>query len=770
MNPSARLRRFSAPPGRKLPSITRFASSIVLVLLSVSICRAGEPDIPPREEKPVRIPAVPLSPAEEAHREALTRFGLGFFRTRDDRLADAVKQYRAALQNDPQALEPKRELVKVYAELGRDAAAIRTAREVLARDPDDFETAQRLGRLLMGGKKYPEAAKALLQAVNSPHGKDDFGARLVLLRELGNAAERAGDHPAREKAAREQLTLFQASKAALVKIGAFAPEEVERQRARCYEELGHALVGLRKFDSASAAFEAARDLYADPKGANDRSGLAKLHWNLSGSHAAQGEPEKALKELDLYLEQRPAGFAPYERWVKLMTESQRGTEISGTLTRLARLNPSNPAPAWLAASAKLQTDSRAGDTAFRELLKSADKPEYFRVLVKAYATAGLAKEFLDLADGLFIASRPKRFYEWKKGDPPLDLSNAAEVERARFLNEATKTAGGFTAALLQQLEANLKAGAAINSDTVELLMALASRDRMLPEFAAALQQATAQRGGNFRISWLLIKCLHSLRRWEELVRTADRLKELDGNRISLGIAVQVAVAYAELGQEAKAMASIGQIDGRVFVRIEKAKLYNILDKHREALKELEEILKLDKPKGDELHGVRVTMIQTLQHLKEEARAEAIMREMLDNDPDDVLILNNFGYHLADQGRNLDEAETMIRRAIELDRDAKLKVGDPDAESGNYLDSLGWVLFKKGEFAEARKALEGATKFVEVSENGVVWDHLGDTYLRLELKKDAATAYGKAIELFTGTHEGRQLGRLAEVKRKLKSVE
>ena len=765
MNPSARLRRFFAPSGRKLPSITRFASSVVLVLLSVSICRAGEPDIAPREEKPVRISAAPLSPAEEAHREALTRFGLGFFRTRDDRLADAVQQYRAALQNDPQAVEPKRELVKVYAELGRDAAAIRTAREVLARDPDDFETAQRLGRLLMDGKKYPEAAKALLQAVNSPRGKDDFSARLVLLRELGNAAERAGDHPAREKAAREQLTLFQASKAALVKIGAFTPEEVKRQRARCYEDLGHALVGLRKFDSASAAFEAARDLYADPKGANDRSGLAKLHWNLSGSHAAQGEPDKALKELDLYLEQRPAGFAPYERWVKLMTESQRGTEIHGTLTRLARLNPSNPAPAWLAAAALLERDPEAGDAAFGKLLETADKTEYFRVLVKVYESTNLAKRLLDIADRLFTASRPKGYYDPPKQGAPAPTSpppKAADVQRARFFNEATKASRGFTKSLIKQLETDAREGNARFPDTLEMVMTLASRDGQLAALTPALQSLVRGKT-DFTSLWLLVSCLRHQRAWSEIIAAVDQSNYLL-------IAVQAAVAYAELGQEKRALDIVEKLNGRILIRTEKAHIYNILDKHEEALRELQDILDLDKPKGAELKMVRTQQIATLHHLKENAKAEAIMREMLDNDPDDVLILNNFGYHLADQGRNLDEAETMIRRAIELDRDAKLKTGDPDADSGNYLDSLGWVLFKKGEFAGARKALEGATKFVEVSENGVVWDHLGDTYLRLELKKDAAIAYGKAIELFTGTHEGRQLGRLAEVKRKLKSVE
>ena len=743
---------------------------LIAFVLASAIASAGEPDIPPREEKPVRVPAQVLSPAEEARRDALTRFGVGFFRTRDDRLVEAMKQYRAALQNDPQAVAPQRELVRVYAELGRDAAAIRAARAVLAKDLDDSETAQRLGRLLVDGKKYAEAAKAFQQAAASPRGKDDFTARLVLLRELGNAGEKANDHAAREIAAREQLAILAANKAALLKPDLFTPEEFHRRRARCYEDLGQALVGLRKFDSASAAFETARDLYADPKAGNDRSGQARLHWNLSGSLAAQGEPEKALKELERYLEQQPAGFAPYERWVKLMTETNRGSEIAGTLARQAKLNPTNPAPVWLAAAATLQRDPEAGDAVFAKLLDRADKPDYFRVMVQAYESANLPEKFLAIADRLFTAGRPKGYYEERKDkapDPP--PPSAADLQRARFFSEASKATKTFTKPLIRQLDADGKAGMTRFPDTLELVMGLATRDGQLETFTPALQVSSARKI-IYATQKMVVICLRHQRKWAEIAAIAESLSNLNNGRFSLNIAAEAAIAYAELGREREALAVVDKMDGHLFIRIKRAEVFNILGKHKLALREIDEVLEKDNAKGGNLEMVRQAQIGTLQLLKEHAKAEAIQREMLDSDPDDQELLNNFGYQLADQGRKLDEAEAMIRRAIELDRDARIKAGDPDAESGNYLDSLGWVLFKKGKFAEARKALEAATQFAEVTENGVVWDHLGDTYFRLDLKKDAAAAYAKAIKLFAGSHEGKQFGRLDEVKRKLKLAE
>ena len=740
------------------------------ILLTASLASATEPDTPPRQEKPLLVPAAPIVPEDEARRDALARFGVGFLRTRDDRLADALKQYQAVLRNDPQALAPRRELVPVYADLGRDAAAIRTAKEVLARDPDDSETAQRLGRLLMDGRKYAEATQAFAQAAASPRANGATVARLVLLREWGHAAEKAGDHAARETAARGRLAFLSANKAVLLQQGLFTPEEFERRRAHGYEDLGQALVGLKKFDTASAAFETARDLYADPKAAHDRAGVARLHWNLSGSLAAQGEPAKALKELERYLEQRPAGFAPYERWVELMLALKRGGEIPGTLSRLATLDPANPAPAWLAAAALLGRDARAGEDPFRELVAKADKPEYFRVLVKAYESADLPKPFLDLADRLFTAARPAGFYERKSGDAELPPASEGDVRRARFFNEAAEAGVGknFTKFLIRQLETEAKAGVPRFPDTLKLVMALAAREGQLAPFTTALRASVSEKSDG-QTRWLLVICLRHQKNWREIATTADALSLARDGHFYPTIAIEAALAHAELGGEKQALAIVERLEGRIYIRMKKAAVYNILGKPKEALRELNEVLEKDHPKGDNLVTVRLALIGTWHLLKEDAKAEALLREMLDDNPDNVNVLNNLGYRLAEQGRKLDEAETLIRRAIELDHDEKLKDGDREAESGNYLDSLGWVLFKRGKFAEAQKALEDATKFVEASENGIVWDHLGDVYLRLDQKEKAAAAYEKAIKLFTGSHEGRQNGRLDEVKRKLELV-
>ncbi|HWP40882.1 MAG TPA: tetratricopeptide repeat protein, partial [Tepidisphaeraceae bacterium] len=85
------------------------------------------------------------------------------------------------------------------------------------------------------------------------------------------------------------------------------------------------------------------------------------------------------------------------------------------------------------------------------------------------------------------------------------------------------------------------------------------------------------------------------------------------------------------------------------------------------------------------------------------------------------------------GRNLDRAEALIRVAVQA---------EPDNPS--YLDSLGWVLYKRGRFAEALRWLEQAAQPAEHADP-VVLDHLGDVLYRLNRHADAQRAWEKSLE-------------------------
>jgi Flp pilus assembly protein TadD len=110
-----------------------------------------------------------------------------------------------------------------------------------------------------------------------------------------------------------------------------------------------------------------------------------------------------------------------------------------------------------------------------------------------------------------------------------------------------------------------------------------------------------------------------------------------------------------------------------------------------------------------------------------------MQEALKLAPDDVGINNDLGYTWADAGRNLDEAEKMLRYAV----------GESPREAA-YLDSLGWVYYKKGDFANALRWLTRAAAESD-GHDPVIYDHLGDTLWRLRQPDAARKRWQQAVD-------------------------
>ena len=124
-----------------------------------------------------------------------------------------------------------------------------------------------------------------------------------------------------------------------------------------------------------------------------------------------------------------------------------------------------------------------------------------------------------------------------------------------------------------------------------------------------------------------------------------------------------------------------------------------------------------------------------RYLEREARfteAEASLRRSLDLDPNNSQALNYLAYSLADRNQKLDEALTLVRRALEIDR-----------WNGAYLDSLGWVYFRMGQYEKARDPLERAAR--EYPRDSTVLEHLGDLYEKLGDHQGAEAAWKRALE-------------------------
>src|SRR2546426_10393550 len=117
------------------------------------------------------------------------------------------------------------------------------------------------------------------------------------------------------------------------------------------------------------------------------------------------------------------------------------------------------------------------------------------------------------------------------------------------------------------------------------------------------------------------------------------------------------------------------------------------------------------------------------------KAADLLRKSIALDPANAAEAYNYlGYMWADHNMQLDEAEQMIRRALEM-----------EPNNASYLDSLGWVEFRKGKFDQALADLLRAAKSMG-REDPVVFEHIGDTYLKLDRVPEALGAWQKALAL------------------------
>jgi tetratricopeptide (TPR) repeat protein len=207
----------------------------------------------------------------------------------------------------------------------------------------------------------------------------------------------------------------------------------------------------------------------------------------------------------------------------------------------------------------------------------------------------------------------------------------------------------------------------------------------------------------------------------------------------------------------------------------RAWVLNEAGRYAEAIKVYEDVLdRIPKDveltqKGKEVYSDECKYILSGVYLeaKKLDKSLEILKDLLDRHPESPSFNNDLGYIWADNGMNISEAEVLIRKALELDREQRQKVPDfdpaEDHDKGAYLDSLGWVLFKQKKFEEAKKYLTDALKDKD-AQHIEIFDHLGDTCMALGQREAALEAWRHGLAVVGDDRREQQ--RKAEVEKKI----
>ena len=124
---------------------------------------------------------------------------------------------------------------------------------------------------------------------------------------------------------------------------------------------------------------------------------------------------------------------------------------------------------------------------------------------------------------------------------------------------------------------------------------------------------------------------------------------------------------------------------------------------------------------------------SLERSKAWERAEKDFLKALELQPEQPYVMNYLGYSWVEKGINITKARKLIERAVEQRQN-----------DGYIVDSLGWVLYRLGDYAGSVKHLERAIRLRPT--DPVINDHLGDAYWRVGRKLEARFQWRRALGL------------------------
>jgi tetratricopeptide (TPR) repeat protein len=215
---------------------------------------------------------------------------------------------------------------------------------------------------------------------------------------------------------------------------------------------------------------------------------------------------------------------------------------------------------------------------------------------------------------------------------------------------------------------------------------------------------------------------------------AETKKALDASPKDAGLTVQLAMLYGEKLDAASAVPLLQGLlrndDSDYEVYLDLAQVLERCKKYPEAEAAGEKAAALARDNASrESAWFMLGIIYERQ--KKWDQSEAEFKKVLAVNPSNAAVLNYYGYTLADRGIRLDEATSMIQRAVQQ-----------DPTNGAYLDSLGWVYYKQNKLTEAEENLRKAVE--HQMHDPTILAHLGDVYAKMGQKDRAVDLWERSL--------------------------
>jgi len=675
---------------------------------------------------------------EEDRVRALALFAAARVAEQKQDFPQALRTYERAFRFDPNALPALREIVPLAFNLDRQSEAVRYALILAERDSTDSVLLRRLaiyltqegdtaralklyektlalhekanekptgdlvllwmemGRLYFISGRFNEAAKLFGQVVNAIDHPSDFGLDAVMQTALLNKAE---------------LT---------------------------YQLFGECFLEAGRLDDAQRAFEKSNALKTD-----DSLQL----YNMARLDSKRVDPAQALDKLERYIAGKYSaqGTGPYHLYAELLGQVGLSDQLLVRLEAFHAADPDNMPLAYFLAQRYVKNKqldrAEAIYKALIESHKSRPPAEAFQGLVEIYLQQH------DTAKLLAIAGESAA-----RGG-----TLAALGEQGRAVVADAQQTKALVAEAQQRLQ-NTPAALTFGERLAGGLLAVELKDFAAANqlFAAAVE-ANSEKAAEVMLTWGLD--LFVAGQFTEAISVFERgLKDkiLPNDNPTIHYYLAAALAMADRTDEALLAAqravSLQPDSSRLISRVAwihyHAKQYDTARASYQSL--LDKFDKTyDSPDNREvMRDTRLALSNIAVAQGKNAESEEWLEQVLDEFPEDNGALNDLAYLWTDQGKHLELAHDMIRRAVA-----------DDPKNMAFRDSLGWILYRMGKFPEAVAELKIATSPADT--DGVVLDHLAEAQLAAGDKAGATATWQRALIAFEKKSEHEKIEQTKE---------
>jgi tetratricopeptide (TPR) repeat protein len=462
----------------------------------------------------------------------------------------------------------------------------------------------------------------------------------------------------------------------------------------------------------------------EPGNEDGVTALAKLHMDA-------GNYKEAVDLLEQFIAQRPDSDGALQTLGEAYSELQEYSKAADAYKRAAEISPDDIEIKKEEAQSLYMADKLDDASKLYEDLAKAAPDDGLSLLRlgQIYRRQGkydAARQYLQKAAQSFPDSIDVQFniviLDHDEGRLEDALKRANEI-----LKKTEKTNGRYSEAEKQSRRIFL-----INQGMLN--QTLGNYDAAVKTFLD-IKSLTNEKDG--RIDALVVETYRMARNLDKALQYSEQ--SLSNNPDNRQLQMVHADVIAEKGRVDEGIKALQQLqkgnDEDLDVLSNEVNVYQRAKKFEQA----QNVLNMTIQRFPEEEQVYFLQGSLYEKQKKYNEAEKAFRKALELQKDDPAVLNYLGYMFADRGTRLEEAESMVEKAVKA-----------DPTNGAYLDSLGWVYFKQNRLSLAEEYLKKAIIFV--NSDSSIHDHMGDLYYKTKRYDEARNEWNKSIQLSTEQEE------------------